>query len=163
VSKKFTHRQLVKRTAEFLRKQRYTTVITELTAAANNEIPDVIGFDYRGVSVLVECKTSRKDFLQDQNKDHRQRRSRGMGNLRYYAAPAGVIDCRDLPDGWGLLTIDEKYGYLEVNVSKMPAVFHDEQINKRGELAIVLSALRRFQKISAAIYITESNQEDIRK
>jgi len=37
---------------------------------AGIEIPDVIGFG-SGFSIVIECKVSRADFLQDKKKPHR--------------------------------------------------------------------------------------------
>lgn len=54
------------------------------------EIPDAIGFRYDG-SVLVECKTSRSDFIADKAKTFRIATHEGMGVYRYFMAPAGII------------------------------------------------------------------------
>lgn len=70
------------------------------------EAPDAIGFRAAGWldgSVVIECKTSRADFLADRAKPHRQSVATGLGNWRYYLAPAGIITTEDLPSGWGLL------------------------------------------------------------
>ena len=73
----------------------------------NNEHPDVIGFssDSRYTTV-IEVKTSRSDFLKDSKKSHRV--NIGMGDLRYYCCPEGLITPDELPWRWGLLYYDGK-------------------------------------------------------
>jgi hypothetical protein len=71
------------------------------------EIPDAIGFRMVSAAtagdgcVLVECKTSRSDWLRDRRKPHRQVDS--LGNWRYYLCPEGLIRPEEVPPGWGLL------------------------------------------------------------
>ena len=66
------------------------------------ECPDAIGWR-GGISALVECKTSRGDFLADKCKPFRVNPTIGMGDWRFYLCPPGVINVSDLPTGWGLL------------------------------------------------------------
>jgi hypothetical protein len=80
---------------------------SELRSGWDGEIPDAIGFRLNGnqpLSVVIEAKVSRADFLADKNKTHRQ--AGGMGNFRYYICPEGLIDSRELPKGWGLLWVN---------------------------------------------------------
>lgn len=60
-----THDQLVKRAVQWLRSQRHPLVFAEM--ASCSEIPDAIGFS-RFHTVVIECKTSRSDFLCDRAK-----------------------------------------------------------------------------------------------
>jgi hypothetical protein len=74
------------------------------------ESPDALGFRAAGWidgSVLVECKTSRTDFLADAKKPHRLE-GKGMGRWRYYMCPEGLINPDELPARWGLLYVDSK-------------------------------------------------------
>lgn len=76
------------------------------------ESPDAIGFrvsepSYGGGSVVVECKTSRSDFLADARKPHR-RPGEGMGRFRYFMAPDGLIEPAELPCGWGLVEVGKR-------------------------------------------------------
>jgi hypothetical protein len=50
------------------------------------KISDVIGFNIFGVSVCLECKTSRADFLRDKKKQ-----GNPPGNVFYYLTCPGVI------------------------------------------------------------------------
>jgi len=96
--KPMTHRELVKKAAGWLKNERCGVVIAELVTYAG-EIPDALGF-HNGHSVLIECKTSRADFLADREKLFRQIPEKGMGDHRYFMAPKGVLTVEDLPPGW---------------------------------------------------------------
>lgn len=73
----------------------------------SGECPDAIGFRvstrwYGGGSTVVECKTSRTDFLRDNAKPHRAD-GQGMGRFRYFLCLDGLIKPDELPPGWGLI------------------------------------------------------------
>ncbi len=72
----------------------------------NSELPDAIGFKMQH-STVVECKISRSDFLADKKKPCRnlEHPEVGMGNLRYYCCPKGMIQPEELPERWGLLYV----------------------------------------------------------
>jgi hypothetical protein len=57
------HRELVKRAGAWLRNRKNCGVVMEELATQNNETPDALGFHGAGGSILVECKTSRADYL----------------------------------------------------------------------------------------------------
>lgn len=83
--------------------------VSECRSGWSGEIPDAIGFRAAGFddgSVVVECKTTRSDFLADRKKGHRI--SGGMGNWRYFMAPTGLIRADELPAGWGLLEVNAR-------------------------------------------------------
>lgn len=83
--------------------------VSECRSGWTGEIPDAIGFRAAGFddgSVVIECKTSRADFLADKKKAHRE--SGGIGNWRYFMAPAGLIKLDELPAGWGLLEVNSR-------------------------------------------------------
>lgn len=86
---------------------------SELRSGWDGEIPDAIGFKLAGnnvISVVVEAKASRSDFLCDKNKPHRQL---GMGDFRYYICPEYLIKPDELPPGWGLLYVNKR-GHIKV-------------------------------------------------
>lgn len=68
----------------------------------NGEIPDAIGFKSE-CSILVECKTSRSDFLADRKKPFRVNPEKGMGDHRFFLCPPNIITPEDELNGWGLL------------------------------------------------------------
>ncbi|ARK08832.1 hypothetical protein A6C57_00100 [Fibrella sp. ES10-3-2-2] len=114
-----------------------------------DEIADVIGFgQWGGRSVLIECKTSRSDFLADRKKLFRQHPFLGMGQFRFYCCPTGLLSVGDLPDKWGLIYVNER---------GVPKCVHNpynphggnywqngfDEWNQRSERRIMYSALIR--------------------
>lgn len=118
----------------------------ELTTFAG-ETPDVIGFR-SGDTILIECKVSRADFLQDKKKHFRRRPKSGVGSFRFYMCPKGLIIPEELPEQWGLIYVNDK-GIAkqkigpEGNVWSFPSDFYFTDRNIYGENAIMYSALRR--------------------
>ena len=102
------------------------------------EIPDAIGFHSHG-SLLVEAKTSKADFYKDQNKSFRIHTETGMGRLRYYICPTGLLVANEIPPYWGLLYFDGK----SVEVEKDAEVLNDYYW--QGEQRILLSSIRRLK------------------
>ncbi len=140
-----THAELVKRAEKWLRGTAGCgVVITDEMRAANNEQPDALG--WRGhVSILVECKVSRSDFLADRKKWFRRDPDYGMGAHRYFMCPPKVIQPDDLPDRWRLLwaegrrvrrVVDER-GNIHWGNPPFP------ERNITAEVRVMYSALRR--------------------
>lgn len=124
--------------------------MTELVAlCGNGEIPDAIG--WRGNdSILIECKTSRADFFADKAKSFRQMPERGMGALRYFMAPAGVLRVDDLPPRWGLLEVQGKRvfrlaGPVPTTWSGSWGDFHHTERAHTSEMAMLMSGLNRLR------------------
>jgi len=114
-------------------------ILTEI-ATYCQEIPDVIGW-CGSKSVLIECKTTFEDFKADVRKDFRRSPENGIGDVRYYLAPQGVIPVEDVLDGWGLLQVNEKGKISCQRVSKF------FEANHYQEKQILLSVLRRLSII----------------
>jgi hypothetical protein len=91
-------------------------VLTEIGGGV--EEPDVLGYDCHipaallpkeiksrqfAHSLLLECKASRSDFLNDRKKKFRMYPRTGAGEYRYYLTPPGLILPSELPENWGLL------------------------------------------------------------
>lgn len=138
---KMTHLDLVEIAKRWLRK-RCNVVITEMTSGIQEQ-PDAIGWEYGGHSIVVECKTSRSDFLYDKNKTH-NRFDSAMGDKRFYLAPKGLIKPEEL---------SEKYGLLEcVDRKRNPKIIRQAQWNKGksayDEITLLLSAFRRIGGLS---------------
>ncbi|MBU1248701.1 MAG: hypothetical protein KKB70_08385 [Proteobacteria bacterium] len=132
------HHDLVGRAAKWLKNNGYKVVLTEINSMSS-ERPDALGFNSE-FSCLIECKTSRTDFLADAKKYFRRRPQEGMGALRYYLAPAGIITTEDLPEKWGL---------LEVRGSKVFKIVEAEMFDRpaaaMAEHPVVFSLLRRLE------------------
>jgi hypothetical protein len=139
-----THDELVQHGVAWLRRRTgggCTEVFAEMVSPmAKGEVPDVIGWQSRGYflySHVIECKTSRADFLRDKKKSWRQTGLIGMGQRRYYLTPAGVLSPTDLTDGSGLLEVRGSRTRL-IRAAKIR-----EQFDAQAEAGLLLSAIRR--------------------
>lgn len=138
-----SHDQLCLIAEKFLKKNGFNVVFHDKFRAATSEQPDSIGFRSY-VSCLIECKTSRSDFIADRKKLFRVNPSLGMGDWRFMLTPKGLIVPEELPEGWGLLETDGKRVYKTQGWppntlwSESPFTGH-----KVSELAMMYSALRR--------------------
>lgn len=100
------HRDLVQVASKWLRGRGCKIVLNEFRCTTTEE-PDAIGWrGTSGPSFLVEVKTSRADFLRDRKKPFRVNPQLGVGEFRYFLAPAGLIPVSELPEGWGLVEVD---------------------------------------------------------
>lgn len=111
-----THGELVKRAARWLKKTVGCGVVF-VEHAAGREFPDALG--YRNTaSYLVECKVSRSDFLADLKKPTRASYEKRPALHCWYLTPPDLLWARTaerepvlfraLPDGWGLLEVNER-------------------------------------------------------
>jgi hypothetical protein len=142
-----THKDLVRRVGAWLRGRKGCNVVMLELATKNSETPDAIGFHGAGCSILIECKASRSDFHADKDKWFRQFEDMGVGDVRYFAAPKGLLTPSDMPDGWGLLEVSE-HQIREVCEPSPKAA------NKRAEVIMLTSAIRRLE-ISTAVYVQQ--------
>jgi len=112
-------------------------ILTEIVANTYGaEQPDVLGFCTKK-SILIECKASRNDFLQDKNKVFRKMSDLALGNQRWYLVPKGIIKKEEVPSKWGLLEVDEN--------NKIKCVVRAElqERNYQSEINILISLVRR--------------------
>jgi hypothetical protein len=136
-----THAELVARAARWLRNtEQCRLVLTEYIVTYSQEQPDALGWMNRWDDghircINVECKTSRSDFLRDQDKFHR-RAGKCIGSRRWYMAPAGIIRPDDLPAGWGLCEVVGAKVRRTVEAPEIPASTR----NFDSELNILISA-----------------------
>ena len=145
MSEQMTHKQAVRRIGNWLKNTKSCPVVILELATANHETPDALAFYGGGSSILVECKVSRADFLSDRNKSFRLDPEQGMGDVRYFATPPGIIKESDDLEDWGLLEIHERC----VKVVREP---QPQTANKRAEIKMLMSAIRRLQ-IATAVYV----------
>lgn len=137
-----THRELVEIGYKWLMGQNCGFAFKELRAAGN-EVPDVIGFK-AGKSILIECKTSRSDFLVDKKKLHRVHGHMGMGDYRFFLCPKGMIAKEELPEKWGLIYENKGKARLEFNpYGKGNMWSNGFEKNIKYETLLLHSALRR--------------------
>lgn len=140
------HSILVDRGARWLRAKGCKLVLREFVTS--QETPDVIA--WRGTwgdSYLIECKTSRSDFLKDRKKPWRADPDHGMGAYRYYLCPPRMIKPEELPPLWGLLYAHQNAVTLEVGQDPKGCGSHDpyrfKVRNRHRESQVLLSALNR--------------------
>jgi|GEM_PF-1561623 len=143
----FSHRGLVEVAYKWLLNNASCGVaFKELGCLTTSEIPDVIGFGSDGHSVLIEVKVSRSDFLCDKNKYFRKNPQLGMGSQRFYCCPTDLIKQSDLPEGWGLIYVNDKmkarcvYQPYKGNIGERHNGFSK---NLKAEHGLMSSALRR--------------------
>lgn len=102
-----THEELVCRATRWLKNSMGCDCILDEPHTANNsEIPDAIGW-HTGRSIVVECKVGLSDFYSDRQKPSRKS-GKGLGRLRYYLTPPGLLRNATLPEYWGLLECHPK-------------------------------------------------------
>jgi hypothetical protein len=148
---KITHEILVERARHWLENTAAAKVVlTEFPGGSvggsrrarrsNREVPDAIGWLSSGVSLLIECKATRADFLSDATKPSREkgsgndvgnakgstrsgravkppRKTEGLGAYRFYLTPSGLLAPGELPEGWGLLELWVSTGASEQSAS----------------------------------------------
>ncbi len=124
----------------WLRRYRCGVVLSE-QACVSGEMPDAIGWKKACRSVLVECKVTRSDFLVDRAKPWRRQPETGVGSERYYLAPQGMIECEELPGGWGLLEICGR----EIEMRKRSARNLRSATGFEYEMNLLLASLRRVE------------------
>lgn len=136
----YSHAALVRIASKWL----FCSVGCQAVAAPGNimlqeEIPDAIGWNYSGKSVLIEVKVSRPDFLADADKSFRKKPETGMGLWRYYMTPRNLLKPEDIPAGWGWLEVDSAG-----RVFKRKKGTHQLR-NLKEEMRLMMGCLRRIQ------------------
>jgi len=100
-----THSELTERAARWLKNTLNCRVVIRERVAACIETPDAAGW-VNGYCILVECKTSRGDFLVDQKKSFRRNAHIGVGHWRFYLTAPGLLAGLDIPAGWGWYVVE---------------------------------------------------------
>jgi hypothetical protein len=152
------HEELVKRAFTYLKFSVGCTVVFKERVASGSENPDVIGFK-GGFSYLIECKSSRADFLADKKKHFRKNPDQGMGAERYFMSPVGLLEPSEIPERWGLLEVYEVPPMCRnrtVKTAKDSETFLER--NLIGEVKYLVSAIRRLD-ISMAVFVSEENRQ----
>lgn len=154
-----THDELVKKGVAWLRKQNCGVILHDPFAAAltSGERPDVMGFRSGGMaSIVIECKTTRADFLADRKKTFRINPERGLGRWRFMMAPVGLISVDELPERWGLLEVDGRR-ILDAHGVPGNMLWASEpqfEIDEENEIRILYSALSKQLKSDSANGVT---------
>ena len=147
-----SHKELVDRAFSYLQFSLSCSVVFKERVVSSLENPDAMGFKHK-FSYLIECKSSRSDFLADKKKSFRKIQFQGMGYNRYYMTPVGLLDPEEIPKGWGLLEVYEIPRSCQnrtVKIVKESKDFHNR--NLIMEVGYLVSAIRRLH-ISMAVFI----------
>lgn len=144
------HKMLCNLGSKWLKKKGFSIILEEMVASTlTGEQPDVLGFK-NGYSVLIEAKFSRGDFLKDKDKFFRKKHDKGVGNYRLYICPTNLIAKEEIPEGWGLLYVDEKLKVEEIIGPKGNSFgawsgckYFDS--NLQAEKDMLISVVRRFK------------------
>lgn len=143
-----THDELIARAEKWLTQQGCGVTFRDPFRAysMNGEIPDAIGWR-DGLSILIECKVSRPDFLADKEKSFRIEPHKGMGDWRFYLCPPQIINVEELPMGWGLLWAMPKKTKKVHGVPSNCGWWKEKPFEpcKRSEAMMLTSALRRLK------------------
>lgn len=137
------HSELVTRAVAWLKSKGCRVVLHDPFRTPLSEQPDAIGWR-DGLSILVEAKTSLSDFRVDAGKPWRLDPLKGVGDWRFFIAPAGLLSSDMLPEGWGLIECDEKRSRLVHGGPRGNVWWHNVPFlgcNKRAETRMLLSAL----------------------
>lgn len=140
---KLSHRDLCEIGGRFLKTTKIyylkcKFIVVELVSFSQ-ETPDVFGIDSTR-SVLIEVKMSRADFKNDFKKKFRNGKSLGLGQMRYYLCPEGLLKPEEMPKNWGLMYCSNSN---KITIVRNATPFLDHERNFRGEMLIINSILRR--------------------
>jgi len=143
---KLSHDELTVLAEKWLKKKNCGVTFNDKFKAltSTGEQPDALGMRQH-VSVMVECKCSKRDFVTDANKAFRKQPDLGVGDWRFYLCPERLIYPDEIPDGWGLLwvvngKVKEIFGVPTNTQWQSNKPFTG---NKEVEFSMMYSALRR--------------------
>lgn len=156
--KRFTHKQLEEVGAKWLARCGYwwsckRIAIEPASASPGSERPDVIGFSsfLKGSTHVIECKTTRGDFLRDFRKKWRTEGEKPMGSYRWWLCEWGVITFADVNGSAdGLLWVTAT-GH--VHIARYPFRRSKEERNVSGELSVLYTMLNKEAEKPITIYL----------
>ncbi len=147
-----THDELCDRAVHWLSKTKGRGVVMKELVTYAMETPDAIGFQHHE-SILVECKSSRADFLSDKKKFPRMYPQYGMGNLRYYMCPPNMIKPEEIPEKWGLL-------WAYPTMVRVVVEADPQTPNLKGERTFMYSIVRRIHNRGCLKELGELEEAD---
>jgi len=60
--------------------------------------------------VVYEVKVTRADFMREMNDPEKRAAAEGVAHETWFAAPHGIIEASEIPDGWGLMLVNASGG-----------------------------------------------------
>jgi len=92
----------------WLKKKTVDLVANEVDFYNAYSIADVVGVNLKRQEIrVIECKSSRADFLRDKKLYGTQTSYFLHAHYSYIMCPVGIISKEEIPDGYGLLYVDE--------------------------------------------------------
>ena len=158
-----THKELVEIGYRWLKRPKprncipcYSSCTIALKEVSNilKEEPDIIGFKY-WLSILIECKATREDFLSDKTKSFRKNPKEGIGQYRFYLINEGVAKPDELPDKWGMLCASDN----NIKILKDPQIF--EEYNLSHERGLLVKIIRRISSFDMMDLINDARYKMI--
>lgn len=99
-----THDELVKRAVRWMKNSYGCGVAVPELVTYAKENPDAVGWKDNGqTTVIIECKTSKSDYIADQEKTTRRNPKLCAGDIRYYFTPPNLLRPDEIDPVWGLL------------------------------------------------------------
>jgi len=145
--RQWSHQELIKKAIEWLQCSKKCTIVMRELVTRNSETPDCIGFYSSGHgTILIECKTTRADYLADKKKLFRRDTKLGVGSKRYFMVPSGLIAADEVPTRWGLIEV------FDSGRKRIAKESGDFTANTHNEITMLVSVIRRL-KISTAIFV----------
>lgn len=152
--RKFTHQELCSIGVRWLKRHSNGVgcqfAVSEIqTSFERTEQADVFGYRCTGNlqgSWLIEVKTSRSDFLSDFKKPHRIDPSLGVGQYRVYMCPENIIKYDELPEGWGLVTVNAR-GHVNSDWKHQTSLRSFDERNQDGEAYLMARLISRFDDV----------------
>jgi hypothetical protein len=148
-----SHKELIRRAALWLQNNQDCSVVICDRKTRVTETPDAIGFKHGCTSILVECKTTRSDFLADGKKYFRSREEYGVGDYRYFMTPPGLVKPTDEIDGWGVIECHPR----QCRIIREPTF---KTANKRNEVAMLTSMVRRLE-LAGAVFVRHETASEV--
>lgn len=134
-----THAELIRRSVSWLKSHHKCSIVyADMSTIGTQERPDAIGW-YGTYSRLVECKTSRSDFLKDKKKYWASQPESGMGMQRWYTVPADLVRPEEVPAWWGLAYVYPK------KIVVVKQALDRSTWDHRGEISMLTSAIKRIE------------------
>lgn len=139
---------------------------TEVGGQFSGERADAWGYHWDSdVTIVVETKVSRADFLADKKKRHRTGEVDGMGLFRYYICPEGLIREDELPEKWGLLYVNKR-GHVKLICGHLVGAtcyyLSDSQVDQWGHAVNRTHEQRMMGLLLSHIGDAESTKETMR-
>ncbi len=99
------------------------------------------------LTVNIECKASRSDFLADRKKMTRIKPEQGSGQVRWFYTNPGVCSTDELPDGWGLAVVNgSRHRYL-----RSPKIIEQDHRGRMRDFNVMKKIALEYRNYATAL------------